>query len=63
MEQSAHPVDVLAHDQREEVIQDHILLEAQVDLTAVQDEPRLRFAVRSAQVPSRERPIRMSMDG
>ena len=55
-------VDVLAHHQRLEVVAGYVLLQAQVDLSTFEDVPGLGFAVRPAEVNSRERGMRMRMD-
>ncbi len=63
VEQAEQRVDVLAHDHWLEVIDGHVLLQTQVDLAPIDDEPGLRFAVRPAEVLSRERDVRMRMHG
>jgi hypothetical protein len=55
-------VDVLAYDQRLEVVAGYVLLQAQVDLSTFDDVPGLGFAVRLAEVLSCERDVRMRVD-
>lgn len=55
-------VDVLAYDQRLEVVASYVLLQAQVDLSTFEDVPGLGFAVRPAEVLSCERDVRMRVD-
>src|SRR5215216_7581369 len=45
VEQATHRVDVLAHYQRLELIQNHILLQAEINLTPIDYDPRLRLTV------------------
>jgi hypothetical protein len=62
VEQVEELVGVLAHDHRLEVVDGHVLLQTQVDLASVNDEPGLCLAMRSVQVLSRERDVRMGMN-
>src|SRR4051812_26633364 len=48
VEQATHRVDVLAREQRLELIQGHVLLQGEINLTPIDYEPRLRLTVRSA---------------
>ena len=50
------------HHQRLELVDGYILLQAQVNLSAVDDVPGLGLAVRPAEVLSGERSVRMRMD-
>ena len=63
VEQTEHRVDVLVHHQRLELVDPHVLLQAQVDHATVEDVPRLSFAVRPAEVLSDERGVRVCMYG
>ena len=55
-------VDVLAYDQRLEVVAGYVLLQAQVDLSTFDAVPGLGFAVRLAEVLSCERDVRIRVD-
>ena len=61
VEQREERVDVLAHHQRLQVINGHVSLQTEVNLTTIDDVAGLGFAMRPVEVHCRKRGVRMGM--